>query len=70
MRCRCIGCGSRTQLQVAFFDLFAARKDGGLFEQVAKFSKEDIDRVDDRLSFKGRIERDGWLAQAAELAKG
>ncbi len=40
------------------------------FEQIAKFSKEDIDRVDDRLAFKGRIERDDWLKQAAELAKG
>ncbi len=40
------------------------------FEQVAKFSKKDIENVDDRLSFKGRIERDDWLKQAAELAKG
>lgn len=40
------------------------------FEQIAKFSAEDIVRVDDRLSFKGRIERDEWLKQAAELAKG
>ncbi len=40
------------------------------FEQIAKFTKEDIDRVDERLSFKGRIERDDWLKQAAELAKG
>ena len=40
------------------------------FEQVAKFSKKDIKNVDDRLSFKGRIERDDWLKQAAELAKG
>ncbi len=39
------------------------------FEQIANFSKEDIERVDDRLSFKGRIERDDWLKQAAELAK-
>jgi len=39
------------------------------FAQVAAFSKEQIDQVDDRLSFKGRIERDEWLKQAAELAK-
>ena len=39
------------------------------FEQIAKFSAEDIVLVDDRLSFKGRIERDEWLKQAAELAK-
>ena len=40
------------------------------FEQVANFSAEDIAKVDDRLSFKGRIERDEWLKQAAELMKG
>ncbi|HHK74041.1 MAG TPA: 50S ribosomal protein L21 [Rhizobiales bacterium] len=38
------------------------------FAQVAAFSKEDIDRVDDALSFKGRIERDNWLEQASKLA--
>ncbi len=40
------------------------------FEQIANFTPEDIVRVDDRLAFKGRIERDEWLKQAAELAKG
>jgi len=40
------------------------------FEQVAAFTADDIAMVDDRLSFKGRIERDEWLKQAAELAKG
>ncbi len=40
------------------------------FSQVAAFTQEDIQRVDDALSFKGRIERDNWLEQAAELAKG
>lgn len=39
------------------------------FAQVAAFTPEDIARVDDALSFKGRIERDNWLEQAAELAK-
>lgn len=39
------------------------------FAQVAAFTKADIEMVDDALSFKGRIERDNWLAQAAELAK-
>lgn len=39
------------------------------YAQVAAFTKEQIDQVDDRLSFKGRIERDEWLKQAAELAK-
>jgi len=40
------------------------------YAQIAAFSKEDIEKVDERLSFKGRIERDEWLKQAAELAKG
>ena len=40
------------------------------FSQVAAFTKEDIAKVDDALSFKGRIDRDDWLSQAAELAKG
>ena len=31
---------------------------------------EGIAQVDGTLSFKGRIERDNWLEQAAELAKG
>lgn len=38
------------------------------FEQVAAFSKEDIDRLDEALSFKGRIERDDWVGQAKKLA--
>lgn len=40
------------------------------FEQIAKFTKKQIAEVDDRLSFKGRIERDDWKAQAKALAKG
>ena len=39
------------------------------FAQVAAFTAEDIAKVDDALSFKGRIERDEWVKQAAELAK-
>lgn len=39
------------------------------FAQVAAFTADDIAKVDDALSFKGRIERDNWLDQAAELAK-
>lgn len=39
------------------------------FAQVAAFTKADIDMVDDALSFKGRIERDDWVGQAAKLAK-
>lgn len=40
------------------------------FAQVAAFTAEDIAKVDDALSFKGRIERDNWLEQAAAFAKG
>ncbi len=39
------------------------------FAQVAAFTPEQIAQVDDALSFKGRIERDEWLKQAAVLAK-
>ncbi len=38
------------------------------YEQVAAFTADDIVKVDDALSFKGRIERDDWLAQAKKLA--
>ncbi len=39
------------------------------YEQIAGWTKKDIAMVDDKLSFKGRIERDGWVAQAKKLAK-
>ncbi|PLX44623.1 MAG: 50S ribosomal protein L21 [Hyphomicrobiales bacterium] len=38
------------------------------YAQVAAFSPEDIAKVDDALSFKGRIDRDDWLGQASKLA--
>ncbi len=40
------------------------------FEQVAKWKKAESDWVDGYLSFKGRIERDGWIEQAKAFAKG
>ncbi|VAW24314.1 SSU ribosomal protein S2p (SAe) [hydrothermal vent metagenome] len=40
------------------------------YSQVADFSKDDIEKVDLELNFKGRIDRDNWLEQAAQLAKG
>ena len=40
------------------------------YDQIAKFKKADIARVDEVLNFRGRIERDDWLAQAKALAKG
>lgn len=38
------------------------------FDQIAAWSQEEIAYMDDQLSFKGRIERDGWLDQAAGFA--
>ncbi|GAA0780313.1 50S ribosomal protein L21 [Roseibium denhamense] len=38
------------------------------YEQIIKFSADDIARVDEVLNFKGRIERDNWVDQAKELA--
>lgn len=40
------------------------------FWQIAKFEQKDIDLVNDAMSFPGRIERDEWIAQADNLAKG
>ena len=37
------------------------------FEQIANFSDEDIAKVDERLNFKGRIEREDWINQARAL---
>lgn len=39
------------------------------FAQIAAWSEEDIAAFNEKLSFKGRIEREGWVAQAAELSK-
>ncbi|SDU47986.1 50S ribosomal protein L21 [Stappia sp. ES.058] len=38
------------------------------YAQIAAFTADDIARVDDALSFKGRIDRDNWIQQASELA--
>ncbi|MBB4302438.1 small subunit ribosomal protein S2 [Rhodobium orientis] len=38
------------------------------FAQVAGLSAEDIARIDEALAFKGRIEREEWVSQAATLA--
>ncbi len=39
-------------------------------KDVADFTREDIDRVDEALSFKGRIERENWIQQARDLISG
>jgi large subunit ribosomal protein L21 len=38
------------------------------FDQIAAWTPEEIAYMDDQLSFKGRIERDGWQEQAAQFA--
>jgi len=40
------------------------------FAQIAAWTEEDVAAFDEKLSFKGRIEREGWIAQAKELAQG
>ncbi|WP_417468057.1 NADH-quinone oxidoreductase subunit NuoE [Maricaulis sp.] len=40
------------------------------FAQIAEWGPEEIAWVDSRLKFKGRIEREGWVAQAKALAEG
>lgn len=40
------------------------------FRQIANFTEEDIARVNARLSFTGRIEREKWVEQAKVLAEG
>ncbi|MDJ0825937.1 MAG: endonuclease [Rhodobacter sp.] len=40
------------------------------YAQIADWGPSEIAWVDARLKFKGRIERDGWIAQAKDLAGG
>ncbi len=46
--------------------------DGGIFHywQLAAMTPEDITQLDRDLKFNGRIEREGWVAQARELVSG
>jgi large subunit ribosomal protein L21 len=38
------------------------------FAQIAAWNADDIAAMDEKLSFKGRIEREGWVEQAKALA--
>ena len=38
------------------------------FDQIAAWGPEEIAYMDETLSFKGRIERDGWIEQAKQFA--
>jgi len=40
------------------------------YEQVANWTRADIDKISDVLDFKGRIERENWIEQARILASG
>lgn len=40
------------------------------FAQIAAWTDADVAAMDEKLSFKGRIEREGWIDQAKELANG
>ncbi len=39
------------------------------FAQIAAWTEEDVAAMDEKLSFKGRIEREGWIEQAKERTK-
>ncbi|PWK62522.1 50S ribosomal protein L21 [Roseicyclus mahoneyensis] len=40
------------------------------YAQIAAWGAEDIAAFDEKLNFKGRIEREGWVEQAKTLAQG
>jgi large subunit ribosomal protein L21 len=40
------------------------------FAQIAAWTEADIAEMDEKLNFKGRIEREGWVEQAKKLAEG
>jgi large subunit ribosomal protein L21 len=40
------------------------------FAQIAAWTEDDIADMDEKLSFKGRIQREGWVEQAKEIVKG
>ncbi|MEM7067368.1 MAG: hypothetical protein AAF478_00685 [Pseudomonadota bacterium] len=40
------------------------------FEQIASWTADDIEQMDEHLEFSGRIERENWIEQAKALAKG
>jgi large subunit ribosomal protein L21 len=40
------------------------------FAQIAAWTEADVAEFGEKLSFKGRIEREGWIEQAKKLAEG
>ena len=40
------------------------------FEQIANWTEQNVEEFEELLSFKGRVERENWIAQAKDLAAG
>lgn len=40
------------------------------FAQIAAWTDADVEAIEEKLSFKGRVGREDWIAQAKDLAKG
>jgi len=40
------------------------------FKQIAAFTRDEVEWVDDSLSFPGRIDREEWIDQAKKLSEG
>jgi predicted flap endonuclease-1-like 5' DNA nuclease len=40
------------------------------YEQIANWTADDVGTVNNKLEFKGRIERENWIEQARILASG
>lgn len=40
------------------------------FEQIAAWSAKDVEAVNEKISSKGRVEKEGWIDQAKEKLKG
>ncbi len=40
------------------------------FAQIAAWTEADVEAIEEKLSFKGRVGREEWISQAKELAKG
>ncbi len=40
------------------------------FEQIAGWTERNVEEFEELLAFKGRVERENWIAQAKELAEG
>lgn len=54
------GIGEELQKRLNKFGIFQ-------FEQIANLADSDIEKIDEVLNFKGRIERDDWVGQAKVL---